>query len=124
MTEVQNVFFVAGGQDFFVRVATRDIAALQTKAPTEAPEAHRLAATIEAWWPAIEAGILTGTRTRGRRAKTDWQSIRAAIRWACTRVRREVLIDRAEVRDLCRRLVAAGRLKLIPVDEDDLPHCL
>jgi DNA-binding Lrp family transcriptional regulator len=29
MTEVQNVFFVAGGQDFFVRVATRDIAELR-----------------------------------------------------------------------------------------------
>jgi hypothetical protein len=23
-------------------------------------EVHRLAATVEAWWPAIEAGILTG----------------------------------------------------------------
>ena len=29
MTEVQNVFFVAGGHDFFVRVATRDIAELR-----------------------------------------------------------------------------------------------
>lgn len=29
MTEVQNVFFVAGGADFFVRVATRDIAELR-----------------------------------------------------------------------------------------------
>ena len=29
MTEVQNVFFVAGDQDFFVRVATRDIAELR-----------------------------------------------------------------------------------------------
>jgi hypothetical protein len=26
-----------------------------------APEAHRLAATIERWWPATEAGILTGS---------------------------------------------------------------
>ena len=32
----------------------------QHAAATDAPEAHRLAATIEAWWPAIEAGILTG----------------------------------------------------------------
>src|SRR5664279_6472074 len=29
MTEVQNVFSVSGGQDFFVRVATRDIAELR-----------------------------------------------------------------------------------------------
>lgn len=29
MAEVRNVFFVAGGQDFFVRVATQDIAELR-----------------------------------------------------------------------------------------------
>jgi hypothetical protein len=30
-------------------------------AAADAPETHRLAATtIEAWWPAIEAGSLTG----------------------------------------------------------------
>ena len=29
MSDVQNVFFVAGGQDFFLRVATRDIAELR-----------------------------------------------------------------------------------------------
>jgi hypothetical protein len=28
-------------------------------AACRAPEVHRLAATIEAWWPAIEAGIVT-----------------------------------------------------------------
>jgi len=36
------------------------ISAGRHAAATDAPEAHRLAATIEAWWPAIEAGILTG----------------------------------------------------------------
>jgi hypothetical protein len=45
---------------------------------TDAPEVHRLAPTVEAWWPAIEAGILTGNRTPGRRATTDWQNPRAA----------------------------------------------
>jgi len=31
----------------------------QYAATTDAPEAHRLAATREAWWPVIEAGVLT-----------------------------------------------------------------
>jgi transposase len=31
----------------------------QHAAATDAPEANRLATTIEAWWPAIVAGILT-----------------------------------------------------------------
>lgn len=29
-------------------------------ASSSSPEAHRLAATIEAWWPAVEAAITTG----------------------------------------------------------------
>jgi len=32
----------------------------QQAAATDAPEAHRLAATIEIWWPAIKAGIPSG----------------------------------------------------------------
>ena len=32
----------------------------QYAAAAKAPEAHRPAGTIEDWWPAIEAGILTG----------------------------------------------------------------
>ena len=32
----------------------------QQAAATDASEAHRLAATVEAWWPAIETGLLTG----------------------------------------------------------------
>jgi len=42
----------------------------QQAAATDAPEAHRLAATIEAWWPAVEAAIKPGIRTQGRRATT------------------------------------------------------
>jgi transposase len=71
----------------------------QHAAATDAPEAHRLAATIEAWWPAIEAGILTGysnARSEGynRLAKHQGRNAfgfrnpvnqRRRIRWACTR---------------------------------------
>jgi transposase len=39
----------------------------QQAAATDAPEAHRLAATIEAWWPATEAAITTGSCTRRHR---------------------------------------------------------
>jgi len=71
----------------------------QHAAATDAPEAHRLAGTIEAWWPAIEAGILTGysnSRSEGynRLAKHQGRNAfgfrnpvnqRRRIRWACTR---------------------------------------
>jgi len=71
----------------------------QHAAATDAPEVHRLAATIEAWWPAIEAGILTGysnARSEGynRLAKHQGRNAfgfrnpinqRRRIRWACTR---------------------------------------
>jgi transposase len=71
----------------------------QHAAATDAPEAHRLAATIEAWWPAIEAGILTdysNSRSEGynRLAKHQGRNAfgfrnpvnqRRRIRWACTR---------------------------------------
>jgi len=67
-----------------------------------APEAHRLAQTIEGWWPAIEAGILTGysnARSEGynRLAKhvgrnafgfRNVDNQRQRIRWACTRQHR------------------------------------
>jgi len=71
----------------------------QAAAATDAPEVHRLAATIEASWPAIEAGILTGfsnSRSEGytRLAKHQGRNAfgfrnpvnqRRRIRWACTR---------------------------------------
>nr|WP_229574912.1 ISL3 family transposase [Ornithinimicrobium avium] len=71
-------------------------------ASSRSPEIHRLAATIEAWWPAVEAAILTGysnarsegynrlAKHQGRNAfgfrNTDNQ--RRRIRWACTRQHR------------------------------------
>src|SRR5665811_1224837 len=74
----------------------------QHAAATDAPEAHRLASTIEAWWPAIEAGILTGysnARSEGynRLAKHQGRNAfgfrnpvnqRRRIRYACTRQHR------------------------------------
>jgi len=68
-------------------------------AASRAPEVHRLAATIEAWWPAIEAAIRTGysnARSEGynRLAKHEGRNAfgfrnpvnqRRRIRWACTR---------------------------------------
>jgi transposase len=71
----------------------------QSAAATDAPEAHRLAATVEAWWPAIEAGLLTGysnSRSEGynRLAKHQGRNAfgfrnpvnqRRRIRWSCTR---------------------------------------
>ena len=71
-------------------------------AESRSPEVHRLAATVEAWWSAIEAAITTGysnarsegynrlAKHQGRNAfgfrNTDNQ--RRRIRWACTRQHR------------------------------------
>lgn len=72
---------------------------LNLAAGTDSPEVHRLAATIETWWPAVEAGLLTGysnARSEGynRLAKHEGRNAfgfrnvdnqRRRIRWACTR---------------------------------------
>jgi transposase len=71
-------------------------------AASTTPEVHRLATTVEAWWPAIEAAILTGysnARSEGynRLAKHEGRNAfgfrnpanqRRRIRWACTRQHR------------------------------------
>lgn len=71
-------------------------------AASTAPEVHRLAATVQAWWPAIEAAITTGysnARSEGynRLAKHEGRNAfgfrnpvnqRRRIRWACTRQHR------------------------------------
>jgi len=72
-------------------------------AASAAPEIHRLATTIETWWPAIKAAILTGhsnARSEGynRLAKHQGHAFgfrnpinqRRRIRWACTRQHRQV----------------------------------
>ena len=71
-------------------------------AACEIPVVHRLAETIQAWWPAILAGLLTGysnARSEGynRLAKHQGRNAfgfrnidnqRRRIRWACTRQHR------------------------------------
>ena len=71
-------------------------------ASSSSPEVHRFAATIEAWWPAVEAAITTGhsnARSEGynRLAKHQGRNAfgfrnvenhRRRIRWACTRQHR------------------------------------
>lgn len=71
-------------------------------AASTAPEVHRLAATVESWWPAIEAGLHTGysnARSEGynRLAKHEGRNAfgfrnptnqRRRIRWTCTRQHR------------------------------------
>jgi len=73
-------------------------------AACDLPEAHRLAETIEAWWPAVEAAITTGysnARSEGynRLAKhvgrnafgfRNVENQRRRIRWTCTRQHRRV----------------------------------
>ena len=71
-------------------------------AASSAPEVHRLAATIDRWWPAVLAGLETGysnSRSEGynRLAKHEGRNAfgfrnpvnqRRRIRWACTRQHR------------------------------------
>lgn len=71
-------------------------------AACDIPAVHRLAATIETWWPAVEAAITTGysnARSEGynRLAKHQGRNAfgfrnvdnqRRRIRWACTRQHR------------------------------------
>ena len=80
-------------------------------AASSSPEVHRLAATIETWWPAVEAALVTGysnarsegynrlAKHQGRNAfgfrNTDNQ--RRRIRWACTRQHRRASAAISEV---------------------------
>jgi len=71
-------------------------------AASSAPEVHRLATTVDTWWPAILAGLETGysnSRSEGynRLAKHEGRNAfgfrnpvnqRRRIRWACTRQHR------------------------------------
>jgi hypothetical protein len=77
-------------------------------------------------WPYIEcvfdnddlveldaAGTLAAAEANEQTLITaETRRLQIAAHWADLHVRREALVDRLEVRDLHRRLVAAGRLKL------------
>ena len=80
-------------------------------AASESPEVHRLADTIEAWWPAVLASITTGytnARSEGynRLAKHVGRNAfgfrnptnqRRRIRWACTRQHRRASVRKADL---------------------------
>jgi len=97
--ELRSLLLLAGTNPERHLIRTRLDSFYQQAAATDAPEAHRLAATIEAWWPAIEASILTGysnSRSEGynRLAKHQGRNAfgfrnpvnqRRRIRWSCTR---------------------------------------
>ena len=100
--ELISLLALAGTNPERHLIGTRLGSFYQHAAATDAPEAHRLAATVQAWWPAIEAGILTGysnARSEGynRLAKHQGRNAfgfrnpinqRRRIRWACTRQHR------------------------------------
>jgi transposase len=97
--ELRSLLSLAGTNPERHIIRTRLDSFYQQAAATDAPEAHRLAATVEAWWPAIEAGLLTGysnSRSEGynRLAKHQGRNAfgfrnpvnqRRRIRWSCTR---------------------------------------
>ena len=58
--ELRSLLLLAGTNPERHVIRTRLDSFYQHAAASDAPEAHRLAATIEAWWPAIEAAITTG----------------------------------------------------------------
>jgi len=107
--ELRSVLALAGTNPERHVIRTRLNSFYQQAAATDAPEAHRLAATIEAWWPAIEAGILTGysnSRSEGynRLAKHQGRNAfgfrnpvnqRRRIRWSCTRQHRRASAARS-----------------------------
>ena len=80
-------------------------------AASTAPEVHRLAATVDAWWPAILAGLESGysnSRSEGynRLAKHEGRNAfgfrnpinqRRRIRWACTRQHRRELARKTDL---------------------------
>ena len=100
--DLRALLALAGTQPSRCQIAARLERFYLRAASCPAPEAHRLAQTIEAWWPAIEAGLVTGysnARSEGynRLAKhvgrdafgfRNVDNQRQRIRWACTRQHR------------------------------------
>jgi len=107
--ELRSLLALAGTNPQRHLIRTRLDSFYQHAAATDAPEAHRLAATIEAWWPAIEAAITTGysnARSEGynRLAKHQGRNAfgfrnpvnqRRRIRWSCTRQHRRASAARS-----------------------------
>jgi len=114
--ELRALLALAGTNPERHLIRTRLDSFYRHAAATDAPEAHRLAATIEAWWPAIEAAITTGysnARSEGynRLAKHQGRNAfgfrnpvnqRRRIRWACTRQHRRASAANIELPDQVR----------------------
>ena len=96
--ERRSLLLLAGTNPERRLIRTRLDSLYQQAATADTPEAHRLAGTIETWWPVIEAGILTGySNSRSgynRLAKHQGPNAfgfrnpvnqRRRIRWSCTR---------------------------------------
>jgi transposase len=99
---LRSLLALAGTNPDRAEIRTRLDAFYLSAADSTAPEIHRLATTVEDWWPAVLAGILTGhnnarsegynrlAKHEGRNAfgfrNTDNQQRR--IRYACTRQHR------------------------------------
>jgi transposase len=102
--DLRALLALAGTDPDRTVIRSRLEAFYQRAAASPAPEVHRLAGTVEAWWPAVEAGIRTGhsnARSEGynRLAKHQGRNAfgfrnpvnqRRRIRWACTRQHRRV----------------------------------
>lgn len=100
--DLRTLLALAGTNPLRPQIRGRLAAFYDHAADSTAPEVHRLAATVEAWWPAIEAGLRTGysnARSEGynRLAKHVGRDAfgfrnptnqRRRIRWACTRQHR------------------------------------
>lgn len=100
--DLRALLALAGTSPDRQEIARRLGAFYAHSAASTAPEVHRLAATIETWWPAILAGLLTSysnARSEGynRLAKHVGRNAfgfrnpinqRRRIRWSCTRQHR------------------------------------
>ncbi len=100
--DLRSLLALAGTNPERHVIRTRLDSFYQQAAATDAPEAQRLASTVEQWWPAIEAAITTGysnARSEGynRLAKHQGRNAfgfrnvvnqRRRIRWSCTRQNR------------------------------------
>ena len=100
--DLRSLLALAGTHPDRTLIARRLTTFYDHAAATTSPEVHRLAATVDRWWPAVLAGLETGysnSRSEGynRLAKHEGRNAfgfrnpinqRRRIRWACTRQHR------------------------------------
>ena len=108
---LRSLLALAGTNPDREKIRSRLWAFYDQAASSNSPQVHRFAATIETWWPAVEAAITTGysnARSEGynRLAKHQGRNAfgfrnvenhRRRIRWACTRQHRRASAVTTEV---------------------------